>query len=490
MSSRCSLIPLSLIFTLAGCGEPGDVLEGGARIGEVAATLGGANRKLDGEQDETLWPAGLRRAVLQSQPVRSDDGYKMRPLEQGKEYAADNRRWDLEARFTSSAVVVTSAGARGQVELRLSGFGRVGAVTAVERAGVSARGRRVELGRGRGVTEWYENSPRGLEQGFDLAAPPAGQGDVVLQMTLSGDLKARATPGGGSVTFHDAAGQAVLVYAELKVVDAEGARVPSRMELLDERLLRLVVQDSNVRYPLEVDPIITGVSKVVPSDGAAEDNFGVSVSVSGDAALVGAYRDNAKSTDSGSAYLFSRSGSTWSQQAKLTASDGAVGDNLGISVSLSGDTALVGAYGDDDKGSSSGSAYLFLRSGSSWSQQGKLTAWDGAAEDYFGESVSVSGNTALVGAYRDDDKGGASGSAYLFSRSGSTWSLQGKLTASDGAALDYFGHSVSVSGDTALVGAYFDDDKGTDSGSAYLFSRSGSTWSQQGKLTASYGDDN
>ena len=110
---------------------------------------------------QATWPAGLKRAVLQAQPVRPGDGYKVRPLEPGKGYAAENRRWDLEARFSSSAVVVTSTGARGRVELRLSGFGRAGSVGPVERAGVSARGRRVELARGRELSEQID---RDLEQ--------------------------------------------------------------------------------------------------------------------------------------------------------------------------------------------------------------------------------------------------------------------------------------------------------------------------------------
>src|SRR3990172_6640980 len=146
------------------------------------------------------------------------------------------------------------------------------------------------------------------------------------------------------------------------------------------------------------------------------------------------------------------------QQAKLTASDGAAGDVFGERVSVDGDTALVGAMFDDDSGTDSGSAYVFVRSGTTWSQQAKLTAGDGAAGDQFGFSVSVHGDTALVTARLDDDKGGDSGSAYVFVRSGTTWSQQAKLTAGDGAAGDWFGVNVSLDGDTALVGAPFDDD--------------------------------
>ena len=207
--------------------------------------------------------------------------------------------------------------------------------------------------------------------------------------------------------------------------------------------------------------------------------------MSGDTAVVGAYLDHHNGIESGSAYVFVRTGSTWTEQAKLTASDGAGGDDFGLSVSVDGDTAVVGAFLDDDSGNWSGSAYVFTRTGSTWTEQAKLTASDGASDDWFGYSVSVDGDTAVVGAVYDDHNGIDSGSACVFTRTGSTWTEQAKLTASDGAAGDVFGVSVSVSGDTAVVAAHNDDDSGSNSGSAYVFVRTGSTWTEQAKLTAS-----
>jgi hypothetical protein len=225
-------------------------------------------------------------------------------------------------------------------------------------------------------------------------------------------------------------------------------------------------------------------AKLTASDGAASDYFGSSVSVSGDYAIVGAYLDDDKGNESGSAYIFLRSGTSWSQQAKLTASDGAAYDNFGYSVSISGNYAIVGATGDDGKGS----AYVFKRDGTTWSQQQKLTASDGANGDRFGYSVSISGDYAIAGAWGDDDNGSSSGSAYIFKRVDTTWSPQAKLTALDGAVDDAFGYSVSISGDYAIVGAFYDDvNVMVDSGSAYIFLRSGTSWSQQPKLTASDG---
>jgi hypothetical protein len=203
-------------------------------------------------------------------------------------------------------------------------------------------------------------------------------------------------------------------------------------------------------------------AKFTASDGSAGDCFGYSVSISGDYAIVGACGDD---NYKGSAYVFKRDGTIWSQQDKLAASDGAVWDAFGYSVSISGDYVIVGAYSDNDY---KGSAYVFKRDGTTWNEQAKLTASDGSAGDAFGYSVSISGDYAIVGAYNGNDY---KGSAYVFKRDGTIWSQQDKLTASDGATDDWFGLSVSISGYYAVVGAPSDDDKGSDSGSAYVFSK-------------------
>lgn len=150
---------------------------------------------------------------------------------------------------------------------------------------------------------------------------------------------------------------------------------------------------------------------------------------------------------------------------------GAAFDGFGASVSFSGDTALVGSFQDDDNGIDSGSAYLFVRDGAGiWGQQDKLTASDGAESDGFGSSVSISGDSALVGAFQNDGAATSSGSAYVFARDGAgSWSQETKLAASDGASSDLFGGAVASSDDTALVGASQDDDAGSDSGSSYVF---------------------
>ena len=238
------------------------------------------------------------------------------------------------------------------------------------------------------------------------------------------------------------------------------------------------------------------VVKLAADDAAEFDLFGASVALSGTTALVGAIFDDDAGSASGSAYVFERDqggARNWGQVAKLTADDAAEGDRFGESVALSGTTALVGAYLDDDAGSDSGSAYVFERDqggAGNWGQVAKLTADNAAEDDQFGRSVALSGTTALVGAFRDDDAGGDSGSAYVFERDqggAGNWGQVAKLTADDAAAGDWFGWSVALSGTTALVGAGLDDDAGSDFGSVYVFERDqggAGNWGQVAKITA------
>ncbi len=208
----------------------------------------------------------------------------------------------------------------------------------------------------------------------------------------------------------------------------------------------------------------TELFKLTASDAAIVDSFGFSVAINGTRAIVGAIGDRDNGLDSGSAYLFDVT--TGVELTKLVPSDGAEYDWFGYSVGISGNTAIVGARRDDDNGSDSGSAYLFdVTTGA---QLAKLTPSDGVEGGDFGQSVAISGNMAIVGADGDDDNGIVSGSTYLFDVT--TGMQLAKLVASDGAAIDLFGKSVSIAGNRALIGTRLDDDNGFNSGSAYLFS--------------------
>ena len=213
-------------------------------------------------------------------------------------------------------------------------------------------------------------------------------------------------------------------------------------------------------------------AKLTAFDGANDDQVGRSVAVDGDTVVVGAHGDDAHR---GAAYVFTKPADGWvtaNETAKLTAFDKASGDNFGFTVAVDGDTVVVGAIGDD---SDKGAAYVFTKPANGWATTNtavKLTASDGAYDDGFGYSVAVDGDTVVVGAHQDDHEGSESGSAYLFTKPANGWATGTetiKLTPSDGAYEDFFGGSVAVDGDTVVVGAASDDDQGSNSGSIYVY---------------------
>ena len=247
------------------------------------------------------------------------------------------------------------------------------------------------------------------------------------------------------------------------------------------------------------------VKKLTASDAQHSDFFGVSVAITGDTVIVGAYFEDAGGSDAGAAYVFERNqggADNWGEVKKLTASDAKSGDLFGNNIAISGDTAFVGAAGDDviaeedTKIINAGAAYVFERSqggANNWGEVKKLTASDAQADDQFGNDIAISGDTAFVGAAREDTGGSNAGAAYVFERDqGGTdnWGEVTKIFASDAQTGDQFGYSVAVSGDSAVVGAAFEDVAGfgSNAGSAYVFQRDqGGTdnWGELNKITAS-----
>jgi len=212
--------------------------------------------------------------------------------------------------------------------------------------------------------------------------------------------------------------------------------------------------------------------------------------------IVGAIQAGVVNAYYGAAYVFTRSGSTWTQQAKLTASDVGHSDQFGWAVAINSDAtyAIVGAHFEDggagNPSGNNGAAYIYYRVGSSWSQQARLPSFTNAANAKFGSSVSMSsgGTYAAVGAPgRYYASGNISGLVYIYTRSGSTWTQQAELVSSDPQTGDNFGRSVAMNPDATymIIGADGEDTGGSDAGAAYVFTRSGSTWTQQAKLTAS-----
>ena len=298
----------------------------------------------------------------------------------------------------------------------------------------------------------------------------AGAAYILQNTGLGWSQVARLTA--GDATAYDYFGESLAIYGNTAIVGAHGD---------DEKGVgagaAYIFQDTGSGW--------TQVAKLTASDPGADERFGYSVAISGNIAFVGANWDNEKGDSAGAVYVFQKIGAGWSQVAKLTANDASAGAQFGNAVAMSGNTAIVGAIADSKLGYYAGAAYVFENAGFGWSQVAKLTASDAAASSQFGSSVAVSGDTVVVGADADDRKGSNAGAAYVFELEDSVWSQLAKLTASDAAADDFFGDSVAISGDTVIVGADQDDEKGDNAGAAYVFRDAGSGWSEIAKLTAS-----
>jgi hypothetical protein len=412
--------------------------------------------------------------------------YRVRATTGG--FRASNPAQRLSVSFTSSGVAVASGSTRLGLSLRGVGYGP--ALTALASVPAHAGGDRVVYVHP-GVSEWYANGPLGLEQGFTVDKAPAGHpaGPLTLSIALSGNARASLAAGGHSLVLRHA-GRTVLRYTGLTARDASGRVLPSRLALAGDRL-ELRVDAAGARYPLQIDPFLQQGEKLTGSGetGAGQLGFRVALSANGNTALVGAPEDNG---GIGAAWVFTRSGSTWTQQGeKLTGGGESEVGEFGYSVALSanGNTALIG--GDKDH-AFLGAAWVFTRSGVKWTQQGeKLTGSEEVPAPsgvLFGYSVALSseGNTALIGGTGDNSETGA---AWVFTRSGEKWTQQGKkLTGAGQFGEGEFGSSVALSenGNTALIGAPVESsppDYG-EVGSVYVFTRASEKWTQQGqKLT-------
>jgi hypothetical protein len=233
------------------------------------------------------------------------------------------------------------------------------------------------------------------------------------------------------------------------------------------------------------------VSKLVASDGAAGDRFGFAVAATGGMVVVGAYQDDDKGSNSGSVYVFEKNSTgQYEQVSKLVASDGAADDQFGLTVAATDGMVVVGAFRDDDLGINSGSVYVFQKNSTEqYEQVSKLVASDGAANDQFGLAVAATDGIVVVGARQDDDIGINSGSVYVFEKNGTgQYEQVSKLVASDGAADDNFGIAVAATDGIVVVGAYAaygNDDK---AGSVYVFEKNSTgQYEQVSKLVANDG---
>ncbi len=355
--------------------------------------------------------------------------YHVQPVGDG--FDAPNLRQKLDIHFNSEGVGVRSGASRWLMTVRGYGYGeairRVGAVVPV------ANRNRIDYRRGI-FTEWYINGPVGLEQGFTINEPPnkvkVKGGFLTIALALSGDLHAAMDQNGEGLSLTAANGKPVLRYTGLKAFDVSGKALRTWLELNDGELL-LRTDDAGARYPVVIDP--------------------------------------------------------WVQLAELTASDGVDGDQLGIAVSISGNTVVAGAQSAAVNGNDGqGAAYVFVKPASGWgnvTQTAKLTASNGAAGDGFGGAVYIVGNTIVVGSCPQSGVCNGPGKVYVFLKPESGWKTTSKfkaeLTASDGMANDGFSNELALSadGNTVAVGAAGATiDGNVGQGAAYVFVKPASGW--------------
>ncbi len=422
------------------------------------------------------------------------DGSAFRAHASTHGFRASNSAQDLQASFGRSGVQIDAGSLR--VGLRFAGMGYGDLLATVYATAPTAARNRVSFRRD-GYTEWYANGPLGLEQGFTIERRPHGTASrpLTLAIDVSGNAHVSLGPHGGAAYLRH--GRDLLRYTGLSVTDANGRALRSWFAMRAGGIL-LEVDADRAAYPLRVDPLVQQGSKLTGTAKVWRGDVGVSVALStnGNTALVGAPQDEY----SGAAYVFTRSGSTWSEQAKLTPAGekgASIGFGASVALSADGSTALVGAPG---YGARLGAAWAFTRSGTAWSEQQKLTGGGPESEGQFGTSLALSadGNTALVGSpdeYRVIRSKGVygAGAVYPFVRTGTTWAPQGvRLTGTEEAYPEQyavingsgFGDSIALSadGNTAVIGGPEDNEY---RGAVWSFARSGTAWTQRGKkLTA------
>lgn len=442
------------------------------------ATSAGAKKA--GRQDEI--PNDLWRAVDEAR--RS-----IRPLADDPKQAshyAHHPGQNLATRFEDRGISIRPAG-EGAWELAMT------SASAGENSTLSFEGTRAEYRHPDGIVEWFDNRAEGIEHGFTLARPPAGNDGIALTVRLDG-LTPEASGEGGDLLLRSADGEARLRYSGLKVWDADGDPLPATMEASGQDI-RIAVNDQGATYPVTVDPLITRhrerIDMAQPALGDSHNQFGQALAFDGETALVGVPNDDTLfGQHAGSVYVFQRDGGAWTHVAWLTAGDSASVDLFGSAIALQGDTAFIGAPGAAAGGgfsSNRGCVYVFSREGGTWAQQAVLLGTDGTSTAGFGSALAVSGDTLLVGA-PEEVRGTSSnpqfpGCAYIFDRSGDLWNQSTKLTAADGEAGDMFGTAVALEGDRAMVGAPDDNaEGGLMEGSVYAFVRNAEGWSHSQTL--------
>lgn len=391
------------------------------------------------------------------------------------------------------------------------------------------------------VIEWFVQDERGIEHGFDLLAPPEGlevPSEFVAHLEIRGSLLPLLFADGTGARFLQPDGQLAVTYSGLHAFDATGRILKAGMKLSGDYLVIRADLEGAV-YPVTVDPVAER-DYLKASEPGAGDGFGIGLAASGNTIIVGARGEDSNETgtsatgtdnsapQAGAAYVFVQTPGGWRQEAILKASNTEADDFFGVSVDIDGDTAVIGATdgflsttgessdatgvdGDqfNNNAPGSGAAYVFRRTGTTWSQEAYLKAFNTDSLDHFGLAVAIDGDRIAVGAPdeassasgvggdQSDNSAARAGAVYTFIRTGTTWTPEAYVKPSNMDAGDQFGFALDLEEDTLVVGAVQEDGASTGvggddssnaalgSGAAYVFARNSGVWSQQAYLKAS-----
>lgn len=390
------------------------------------------------------------------------------------------------ARIDGSGLSLTPRDGRFRATFATQRYGCAGALApVVQVARPRAEGRRARVDERAGsvqLEEWAVSGPSGIEQGWNIGASPCSTGPVEIEVGVTG-LAGTARARGTAVDLRDASGVTRLHYDRLAARDARGTSLGARMTTRGDAIV-LSIDTHGATFPIVVDPAIwSSPTQLLPVAGECANSqtvpggelFGQSVAISGSVVLIGAL-ESGGSSGTGNAYFFTHEANgTWSSD-EVAGNDTAVGDSFGSSVALVGNLAVIGA---DNADSGHGAAYVFsFSSGVGWLQEAKLTPNDSPTG--FGTAVATDGTTIVVGASVSNSE---SGEAYIFtSPSTGTWTQSAALKPSD--TFGAFGNGVAVSGSVVIVGEPAADSGSTLAvGSASVYEGSGSTWTLNTKLT-------
>ena len=412
-------------------------------------------------------------------------------------FRATDSQHALTSDFGENGVTFRSGPSSWTMTLGAYGHGKTLRPVPGARAQVTSN--RVEFRRGQ-LTEWYLNGPIGLEQGFTINQPSNRQtrGPLTVALTLTGNSFALDQDKKSlQMIGHD--GKPQLSYTGLAARDADGRDLRAWLDLRGNKLM-IRVDDRDARYPVVIDPWVQ-VAEVSTSNGGNSDEFGWSVAGANGVVVVGApFHTVGSNVQQGAAYVFVEPANGWgnsTQGFELVASDGVANAYFGASVAINGNVIVVGAGGTTISGNPrQGAAYVFVEPSDGWqnmTQTAELTASDGYVGDNLGNSVAVSGNTVVAGApYASIGSNFEQGAAYVFVQPANGWQSMtqtAKLTASDGAEGDILGVAVNMDSNTVVAGASEATVSGSVSaGAAYVFVQGASGWSdmtQTAKLTAS-----